>query len=170
MARPKSFEIKEGKGEITRLISVHGAACTKRLMALRVFKEHEATGISRRRVSEILGVDANSVDTWRNAYIDGGMEGLLRHGFKGNRYSEVSLYHEMLKAKLERPDNAIQGFVELLEWFNRENGTDIPYTTLNSYVKRHFGASVKMARKSHVKKDLAKVADFKKTLNATAGN
>jgi len=170
MAKPKIFEIRESKAEITRLIGGHGAACTKRLMALRIFKEHEATGISRRRVSEILGVDNKSVDTWRNSYIDGGIEALLKHGFKGNRPSEVALHHEMLKAKLERPDNAIQGFGELLEWFNRKNGTDIPYTTLNSYVKRHFGASVKMARKGHVKKDLGKVADFKKTSPTTVEN
>lgn len=170
MARPKIFKIKQSSGEIMRLISDSGAACTKRLMALRIFKEHESTGISRYRVSEILGVDKNSVDTWRNTYIDGGIGALLSHGFKGNRRSDIAPYHQMLKAKLEEPANGIQGFVELLEWFNGKNGTDIPYSTLNAYVKRHFGASVKTGRKSHVKKDPEKVAAFKKTLSKTAGN
>ena len=168
MARPKIFKIRESKAEITRLIGERGPAVTKRLMALRTFKEHEATGISRYRVSGILGVDKNSVDTWRNTYIEGGIDALLRHGFKGNRPSDLAGYHEVLRAKLEEPDNGIQGFGELLDWFNRENGTDIPYTTLNSYVKRHFGASVKAARKSHIKKDMGKVDAFKKTSPRTA--
>ena len=168
MARAKIFEIKESNAEITRLISQSGAACTKRLMTLRVFKEHEATGISRYRVAEILGVDKNSVDAWRNTYIEGGIAALLEHGFKGNRSSDIAPYHEMLGAKLKDPGNGIQGFGELLEWFNGENGTDIPYSTLNSYVKRHFGASVKTARKSHIKKDMEKVAAFKKTSRGTA--
>ena len=103
-------------------------------------------------------------------YVSGGIEGLLAHGKKGNRPSEIVPNHEALRAKLEDPCNGIQGFNELLEWFNREHGTSVNYKALNIYVKRHFGASVKVARKSHVKKDMEKVANFKKTSNPTVEN
>ncbi|MFM7853175.1 MAG: hypothetical protein ACKO96_14945, partial [Flammeovirgaceae bacterium] len=39
----------------------------------------------------------------------------------------------------------------------------IKYNTLLKYANREFGASVKVARKSHVKKDLEAVSSFKKT-------
>ena len=38
----------------------------------------------------------------------------------------------------------------------------IKYNTLLKYSIRHFGSKVKVARKSHVKKDVAAVASFKK--------
>ncbi len=37
------------------------------------------------------------------------------------------------------------------------------YITLVKYTKRHFGTKIKVARKSHVKKDEEAVATFKKT-------
>jgi hypothetical protein len=39
----------------------------------------------------------------------------------------------------------------------------INYQTLNSYVKRHFGAKIKVARKSHINKNELAVDTFKKT-------
>lgn len=145
-----------------------GPAVRKRLMVLRLFKEHESRGISRYKVSEILGVDKKSVDTWRNIYIEGGINALLEHNYMGNRSSTIATHHDMLRKKLEDPHNGLQGFMELVEWFNEANGTQVPYKTMNGYVKRHFGASVKTARKSHVKKDPEKVAAFKKTSSGTA--
>jgi len=83
-------------------------------------------------------------------------------------YSTIATHHDMLRKKLEDPHNGLQGFTELVELFNEANGTQVPYKTMNGYVKRHFGASVKIARKSHVKKDPEKVAAFKKTSSGTA--
>lgn len=167
MARPILFEIKESDNELRRLLHTSGPVFTKRLMAMRMFKAHEPTGISKRKVAQALGMDHGQVGKWRNMYIEGGMGGLLTHNKVGNRSSEIVPNHDSLKAKLEDPDNGIQGFGELLEWFNTEHGTSVNYKTLNIYVKRNFGASVKTARKSHVKKDSGKVAAFKKTSNPT---
>ena len=95
---------------------------------------------------------------------------MLVHGKKGNRPSEIAPNHDALREKLEDPYNGIQGFTELLDRFNSEHGTSVNYKALNIYVKRHFGASVKVPRKSHVKKDMEKVAAFKKTSHKTVGN
>jgi hypothetical protein len=40
---------------------------------------------------------------------------------------------------------------------------EIKYNTLLKYTNREFGTSVKIARKSHVKKDLEAVSAFNKT-------
>jgi hypothetical protein len=51
----------------------------------------------------------------------------------------------------------------LLDWVESTFKKEIKYNTLLKYTNREFGASVKVARKSHVKKDLKAVSDFKKT-------
>jgi len=41
---------------------------------------------------------------------------------------------------------------------------------LRHYVKRHFGAKLKVPRKSHIRKDKEAVATFKKSSSESAGN
>ncbi|HEY0299080.1 MAG TPA: winged helix-turn-helix domain-containing protein [Arachidicoccus sp.] len=55
------------------------------------------------------------------------------------------------------------GYVELQEWIEKEFQKEVKYNTVLKYAMRHFGSSVKVARKSHVKKDEQAVAVFKKT-------
>jgi hypothetical protein len=45
---------------------------------------------------------------------------------------------------------------------------EVEYSTLVKYAFRHFGTKIKVARKSHVKKDEDSVATFKKTLVVSA--
>lgn len=171
MAKVLLFTIRESVKEISsQLYGCKNGLLAKPLSALRLFKLHEAEGISIANASEILGLDRGSIGKWRKMYIEGGIDRLLRHEKKGYKIGEIPAHRASLKAKLEDPHNGIQGFKELLEWSDAEHGTSVNYHALNKYVKRNFGASVKAARKSHVKKDPAKVSDFKKTSNATAGN
>ena len=55
------------------------------------------------------------------------------------------------------------GYVELLDWVENTFKKQIKYNTLLKYANREFGASVKVARKSHVNKDIEVVSTFKKT-------
>ncbi len=132
-------------------------------------KQHERTGISKRAAAKELGVDPKSVLGWRCAYIEGGLKKLLTHKRGGNRPSVISADQELaLRQKLYDPANGLQGFMELMYWFEDSFGEPINYKTLNGYVKRKYGAQVKTARKSHVKKDPAAVQAFKKTSNYSA--
>ena len=74
----------------------------------------------------------------------------------------------VLKEQLHKPDNGMVGFTELLAWFNSRCGTDINYKTFHGFVVRKFKAKIKVARKSHLKKDEEAVFAFKKTLPDTA--
>ncbi|MBK7739611.1 MAG: winged helix-turn-helix domain-containing protein [Saprospiraceae bacterium] len=49
------------------------------------------------------------------------------------------------------------------QWIEQEFKKEVRYNTILKYAMRHFGSRVKVARKSHVKKDSEAVITFKKT-------
>ena len=165
MSSPKAFKIKESESEIRKLIKSSKAMIGKRLYALLVFKQNEDSSISKRAVADQIGVNHNSVQTWRASYIKGGINALMSHSNTGHKPSKISKgQEESLRTKLGDPSNGMVGFNELLGWFNTRFGTKINYKTFHGFVVRKFGAKIKVARKSHIKKDELKVDSFKKTL------
>jgi transposase len=166
MSSPKNFEIKESITELKKVLKKSSLLIGKRVQALIIFKEYEKEGgISKREVANKLGVNHNSVQSWRTMYIKGGMELVLSHNKGGNKPSIVTPEQDdKLKEKLNTAENNIVGYVELKQWFDKEHKTDINYKTLNGYVRRNYGAKIKVARKSHIKKNPEAVETLKKTL------
>ncbi len=166
MSAPKIFTIKETESEIKKLIKRSKPMISRRLQVLLAFKHNESTGISKRLVSQQIGVNQNSVQTWRRLYIEGGITLLMSHAKTGYKPSIINYNQEQaLKEQLENPYNGIVGFIELLDWFNKTFETSINYKTFHGFVVRKFNAKIKVARKSHVKKDKLAVEAFKKTSN-----
>ncbi len=164
MSAPKTFKIRESESEIKKLIKHSHPMIAKRLQALLVFKQNEESGISKRLVANEIGVNHNSVQTWRNFYVEGGINKLMSHSNIGYKPSKINVEQEQcLKNKLNDPHNGIVGFVELLDWFNNTFQADINYKTFHGFVVRKFNAKIKVARKSHIKKDKQAVEAFKKT-------
>lgn len=164
MAHAKIIVIKESEKEINKLLKQSIPFIGQRLRVLLIMKQNETTGISRREVAKLAGVDPNSVQNWRKLYLTEGIEGLMKHqktGFKPSVFTPIE--HDMLEAKLNNPENGIQGYVELKDWIEKETGKVFNYNTLLFYCIRNFKSSVKVARKSHVNKDENKVDVFKKT-------
>ena len=142
----------------------------KRLHALLVFKRHESLGISKRQVADEIGVNHNSVQVWRAMYIEGGIKALMTHSNIGHKPSKINKEQEKaLKMKLSDESNGIVGFNELLDWFDKKFKTEINYKTFHGFVVRKFKAKIKVARKSHVKKDPAAIEAFKNTSGQHAG-
>lgn len=80
---------------------------------------------------------------WRNAYIQGGLAGLLSHNWKrgtGQCLMEFFYQREALRLKLREPGNGLRGFTELLAWFNKQFNEEVNYSTMNKFVKRNYGA------------------------------
>jgi hypothetical protein len=102
---------------------------------------------------------------WRKLYKLSGIEPLLTHGRLGGfKKSVISKEeHNKIELKLNDPKNGLRGYTELLEWVNKELHKDMKYISLVKYTERHFGSKIKVARKSHVKKDDEAVTTFKKT-------
>ena len=164
MASPKTFKIKESESEIKKFMKNSNAMIAKRLHALLIFKRNQGSGISKRLVADEIGVNHNSVQTWRSLYIKGGIKLLMSHSNTGYKPSIITDEQEQaLKEKLNNPHNGIVGFIELLDWFDNTFQTNINYKTFHGFVVRKFDAKIKVARKSHIKKDVQAGEALKKT-------
>jgi transposase len=167
MAHPFKITVKESIQELRTLQRKHGELIKKRLQVLIEIKKHQPNGgISKRALSEITGINHNSIVSWRKQYVNDGIESLLIHGRVGGFKKSVVTKeeHKKIAVKLNDPKSGIRGYVELLAWVNDELNKDMKYITLLKYTQRHFGSKIKVARKSHVKKDDLMVESFKKTL------
>ena len=165
MALPLKISISESIEQLRALQRKNGELINKRLKVLIEIKKHEKTGISKRQLSDITGINHNSIVKWRKTYNEFGIAPLLFHGRVGGFKKSVFSNEDFnkLKVKLNDPKNGIQGYTELLEWVKSDLLKDVKYITLLKYAQRKFATKVKVARKSHIKKDDILTNDFKKT-------
>ena len=166
----KTIIIKESLKELKALQKGASAPIIKRLSFLIVIKKNKQS-VSKRELSASLGIDANSVTNWKRIYEQEGINGILkdnRGGFKPSLITAAE--HKAIETKLKDPNNGIRGYNELLQWVKTELKKDLKYITLLKYAERNFGSKIKVARKSHVKKDENAAEAFKKTLEKPAQN
>ena len=110
------------------------------------------------------GAHRDSITFWKRRYASGGMKALLSDGRGGDFVSGIDdATKQKIKARLSDPHNAFTTYGQIQEWIKDELGIDKKYHATNKYVKRNFGVKHKVGRKSHVKKDDAAVAVFKKS-------
>lgn len=170
MSSPKQVKVKETIAELKKLQKASIPMIAARIRVIIEFKKNEDSGISKRAVAEAVGVNHNSVQTWRTMYEQGGIKAILKHERKEGRPSVITTKeHKLIEEKLHDPKNGLRGYVELLTWAEEEFKKTIKYNTLLKYATRHFGTKVKVARKSHEKKDEEAVRTFKKTSVKPAG-
>lgn len=170
MAAPKIIKVKESNAELKAFLKKSSNLIVPRLRMLIELKNHEETGISKRDLSVLVGVNHNSIQTWRTMYEQGGLTYLCSHrktGFRPSVFTKDE--HNAIEAKLKDPMNGLRGYTELLNWIEQEFGKGVKYNTLLKYCIRKFGSRVKVARKSHVNKDDQVVEAFKKTLHKSVG-
>jgi transposase len=158
--------VKESLVELRSLLKKASTMLQPRIKMLIVMKRAGENGISKRALMEDVGASSQSIHNWRSAYKTGGIEALLQNGRKG-KSGKPSVFtrqeHDRIANKLKDPKNGLAGFVELQQWIEQEFKKEVKYNTVLKYAVRHFGASVKVARKSHVNKDSNAVNTFKKT-------
>jgi transposase len=165
MSAPKSIHVKESVTELKKMLKTNPRLIYPRIRMLLEIKKYESSGgISKRTLAGLIGVNHNSVQTWRTLYIDGGIEQLISYTKNEGRPSILNdEEHLAIERKLHDSNNGLRGYVELLDWAESTFKKKIKYNTLLKYANREFGASIKVARKSHVKKDPEAVVTFKKT-------
>lgn len=164
MSSPKQIMIKEKLTELKALLKKASPLISPRLRVLIEIKKNEKTGISKRDIAKLVGVDPNSVQTWRTLYAKGGLKALQQHnkkGFKPSVFTQEE--HQAIEKKLKNPTNGLRGYTELLNWAEHEFKKQIKYNTLLKYSIKNFGSKIKVARKSHINKDEQAVGTFKKT-------
>ena len=164
MSHPKSLTIKESVQELSHLRKNSSDTINKRLLMLLSLKREKNNAISKRDLAKRIGVDPNSITSWKKLYEQKGISGIITDGRIGFKPSVVSTHeHKRIEKKLNDPKNGIRGYTELLDLVKTELSKDMKYITLLKYSKRHFGSKIKVARKSHVKKDEQSIETFKKT-------
>ncbi len=165
MSASKSIQIKESVTELKKLLKSSPRLIFPRIRMLLEIKKHESTGgISKRMLADAIGVNHNSIQTWRTLYGKGGIEQLISYTKNEGRPTILNQKeHQAIETKLKDSKNGPGGYVELLDWVENTFKKKIKYNTLLKYTNREFGASVKVARKSHEKKDPEGVLAFKKT-------
>lgn len=77
-AKYKKIIIRETEKEIKKLLKESNSFIGQRLRVQLILKQNQEVGISKREVAKLAGVDSNSVQRWRNLYINTGIEGLLK--------------------------------------------------------------------------------------------
>ncbi len=160
----KNLFIKETLKQLKDYQKGASSAVNKRLLFLIAIKQNKVESISKRVLAKALGIDPNSVTNWKRLYEKQGIAGIIGDGRIGFKPSVITkAEHDALEKKLKDPKNGIRGYKELLQWVKTELSKDIKYITLVKYAERHFGTKLKVARKSHVKKDDELVDTFKKT-------
>jgi len=164
MSLPDKFVIKESIETLKKLQKKSIPMIATRIRVLIIFKQYEQTGISKRMVADLVGVNHNSVQTWRTLYKKGGIEAVLHYEKHTGRPSDITPFeHEQIERKLKDPKNGLRGYVELLEWMEQAFNRTFKYNTVLKYSYRHFQSKIKVARKSHIKKNEVAVSTFKKT-------
>lgn len=164
MAICKNIIVTESIEELRKALKNSIPFISPRIKMLIEMKKYQDKGISRRVLADHIGVDPNSVQSWRSMYEQGGLGLLCSHNRKGSGSSVFTLEeHQLIEQKLNDPQNGLKGYTELLDWVEQEFSKQIKYNTLLKYCRRNFGSRVKVARKSHVNKDAQAVETFKKT-------
>lgn len=114
-------------------------------------------------LSARTGVSRNSIASWKVNYNEGGIEQLVSDHRGGDYLSGITDdQKKKIEEKLSDPKDAFTSFGQAQDWLKNELGISKQYHAINKYLKRNFGAKLKVGRKSHVKKDEAAVAVFKK--------
>lgn len=164
MSSPKIVLVKESFEHLRKLLKSNSLFMSPRIKMLIELKKHEDTGISKRDLADLVGVSHNSIQTWRTQYLSGGIELLLSHKRTGYKPSLITVKErEKIEELLKNPSNGLRGYTELHAWVKKELNKDINYNTLYKYCVREFGSGIKVARKSHIKKDMEAVEALKKT-------
>ena len=168
MAFPKEVTVKENIKELKRLQKTSKPLFVPRLRMLQVIKENDRP-LSKTTLSKLVGVSHNSIQKWRRMYLEGGLEGLLVHKTTASApFMFTKEEREKIYKKLSDPKGGIRGYKELLFWVEEELGKTVKYNSLMVFCRNQFGTKIKVARKSHIKKDHKAVETFKKTLVISA--
>jgi len=164
MANSKNISVKESEQDLKNLMRQQPIHKKNRVQMLLILKKTQKS-LSKIELASILKVNHNTAQKWRKSYFEKGIDGLLSDGRVGFKPSKINKdIHQAIQERLTSPADAFTSYVDLISWIVENYIPDgINYHTVNKYVKRHFGAKLKVSRKSHIKKDPNAVEAFKKT-------
>lgn len=162
MANALRVSIKEPMAKLKALLKLQPLHLKSRVQMLIIMKKTDRA-LGKNDLAVQLGVNHNSVQTWRKAYLAGGLSQLLEYKRTSNIKPLINpALKKKIKDKLNNPTQGFRSYKEMHDWIKENFLPEIHYQTVNKYVKRTFGAKLKVARKSHINKDPEAIQSFKK--------
>jgi len=151
--------VKETAAELKQLQKKTSSKAKMLAMLLLLKQEPQLTKLS---LSLQLGVSDKSIQTWRSNYLKGGIALMLSDNRGGYKKAAITpKVNKALSDRLNNPKQGFRSFIEVQQWLVTEFGIEMEYHAVNKYVKRKFGARLKVSRKSHVLKSPGDEAGFK---------
>jgi len=164
MAKAKIIIVKETEADLKKLLRQQPPHLKNRVQMLLILKR-STISLTKVALAKALNINHNTAQKWRGLYFDGGIDKLLSDGRIGFKPSVISKeLHQAIEVRLNSPMDAFTSYVGMVDWVVKNYmPLGVNYQTINGYIKRHFGAKLKIARKSHANKDENAVDAFKKT-------
>jgi len=170
MAKALTITVKESLKDLRVILKKSAAHHSSKIRMLIEIKKSDIA-LSKNELAYRIGVNPNSIQTWRTKYNKEGIDGLLKDGRIGFKPSVINTKaHKKIESKLNASEAAFTSYKQLHQWVEKHLIEGVKYNSLRHYVKRHFGAKLKVPRKSHIHKDKEAVAAFKKTSSESARN
>jgi len=131
----------------------------KRLLAVRLIAQHELTA---EQIAKIAGINRRTLFNYRDKVMEGGVAGLLERGCSPGR--PPSVYGPLKEELLERlGQGKFRRASDAQAWIRKRTRKNMSERGVR-HLLRQLGGKPKIPRKSHVKKDAAKMSAFKETL------
>lgn len=162
MASKIKLLVTEDLQELKRLYHQHPYYLHNRVQMLYLIKSGVTD--STKELSYRLLVVTRVIQRWKNAYLSGGIEQLLKYE-KGKHKSNGIITPDVsaaIKKELSSPISGFTSYIGLQEWVQENHLPNVSYRVIHHHATVKLGASLKVARKSHIKKDVAAIENFKK--------
>ncbi len=115
-------------------------------------------------IAKKLRFSRRAIYDWLQSYKAGGIEEYLSVASRGKRNEKLNSEEKAaLSEKLQDASTDITSYVELTRWASEHFGKEIPYHVIYKFCRQKLNSRLKIARKSHHKKDEQAVEAFKKT-------
>jgi len=163
MAKQIRIDIQESEYDLKSLLSKQSKLLQyQRVKALLLIKQGRVSYTYE--LAKKLKRERKTIYNWLKLYQSQGIVSYLRIKSRGSRKEQIPIeLKQALSQKLSDPSTTITSYVELLDWIATNYQLDLNYKTLYSHCRTHHNSVLKVARKSHYKKDEQAVEAFKKT-------
>lgn len=169
MAKTIGIIIKESEEHLKYLLRKQDKLLQQsRVKALLLIKQDKVKYTYQ--LADKLKCGRRTIYDWLKSYQERGIEEYLTVSSRGKRKEKLAPDEKLaIELKLEDPTTDITSYVELRHWVNQQFEKDIPYHVIYNYCRVHVKSRLKIARKSHHKKDEQAEEAFKKTATSVKG-
>jgi hypothetical protein len=101
-----------------------------------------------------LLIGSRAIQRWKNDYLIGGIDKLLYYerGIHKSIGIITPAISAVIKDKLSSPTSAVTSYIDLQEWLQEHHLQTASYRVVHQYATVKLKASLKVARKSNIKK------------------